>query len=243
MSELKRRRRKRIKKSGKRLLRRTGDFFKQQSLIGPGPVFEKTVFPWIAEFEDHWKVIKSELDAVLIQRDQLPTFHEVSPDQKHISKGDDWKIFPLYVFGDPVESNCARCPETAQLLSRVPRIENAMFSILSPNYQIPPHRGPTNGIVRVHLGLIVPEEKESCQIRVDDQIFGWEEGKCVVFDDFYEHEVWNNTDQQRVVLFFDVDRPMKLAGRLLNRLFINAIKRTGYGKDPVKNIQKLDEAA
>ena len=118
-----------------------------------------------------------------------------------------------------------------------------MFSILSPNIRIPPHRGPTNGIVRIHLGLIVPDDKDGCQIRVDDQIFGWEEGKCVVFDDFYEHEVWNNTEQQRVVLFFDVDRPMKLPGRLLNRLFINAIKRSGYGKDPVKNIQQMDRAA
>ena len=239
MSEFSRRRRKAIKRVGKRLLRRTGDYFNDQSLIGPGPVFDNSIFPWIDRFERNWEGIRKELEGVLLERSALPAFHEISPDQYRISKGDDWKVLPLYIFGRAIEKNCSRCPQTAHLLMNVPHLENAMFSILAPHFKIPPHRGLTNGIVRIHLGLIVPDEKDACQIRVGDQIFGWEEGKCVVFDDFYEHEVWNDTDQERVVLFFDVDRPMKFSGRVLNRLLINAVKRSGYGMDPVKNANEF----
>lgn len=93
---------------------------------------------------------------------------------------------------------------------------NAWFSILSPGYYIPVHRGPTNGIIRVHLGLLVPRHRRNCRVRVDKQLLHWKEGKCIVFDDYYEHEVWNETDEHRVVQFFDVDRPMRPLGRFVN---------------------------
>lgn len=32
-------------------------------------------------------------------------------------------------------------------------------------------------------------------------------GKCLVFDDCYEHEVWNKTDKERVLLLFDLWHP------------------------------------
>ena len=128
---------------------------------------------------------------------------------------------------------------TARLLAQTPDIRNAMFSILAPRMHIPPHRGPTNGIIRIHLGLIVPGGADACRIRVGDQIFGWEEGKCVVFDDSFEHEVWNDTDHERVVLFFDVDRPMHVAGRWLNKALIAIFKRTAYVEDAMNNIKPL----
>jgi beta-hydroxylase len=194
--------------------------------------------------------VRRELDQTLDLVKDLPSFHEVSPDQKRISKGESWKIFPFYVFGDRFDPNCERCPETARLLDRVPNIRNAMFSILAPHYHIPPHKGPTNAIVRIHLALIVPDDSEHCRIRVGDRIFGWEEGRCVVFDDYYEHEVWNETGQQRVVLFFDVDRPMRPLGRVLGKLLIALMKRSAYVLDVKANVaaweqryKELDRAA
>ena len=228
-----------VKNIGRRLLSGIAGFFSRQSLIGATPRFNPNVFPWIPQFESHWQEIRRELEDVLLQRAQLQSFHEISPDQQRISKGDDWKVFPFLVFGDPFAPNCARCPTTARLLAATPDIRNAMFSILSPKMHIPPHRGPTNGIIRIHLGLIVPGGAAICRIRVDDEIFGWEEGRCVVFDDYFEHEVWNDTDQQRVVLFFDVDRPMRLPGRWLNKLLIAVFKRTAYIEDAKNNIRPL----
>ena len=230
-------RRRQIKTLGRFLIHALSRLMARQSLIGDTPVFASSVFPWTAELETDWYKIRTELEAILTTRDQLPSFHELSPDQKRISKGDHWKTFVFYVFGDRIDSNCARCPDTARLLERVPHLRNAWFSILSPRYHIPPHQGPTNGVIRLHLGLIIPKDRDRCWIRVDKEYLHWDEGKCIVFDDFFEHEVRNNTDEQRVVLFFDVDRPMRPVGRLVNKWLIAAIKRSAYVQDAHKNLQ------
>jgi len=234
-------RRKAVKRGGRLLLDGMSRFIAAQSLIGDTPVFDRAVFPWTAVFEANWKKIRAELDEVLRTRDALPSFHEISPDQKRISTGDNWKTFVLYGFGIRFDANCERCPRTARLLDQLPDLENAWFSILAPGYHIPAHRGPTNGIVRVHLGLIVPRDRDKCRIRVDKEILAWEEGKCIVFDDHYEHEVWNDTKEQRVVLFFDVDRPMRPLGRFLNRLLLAGLRRSAYVQDAYKRLQAWEE--
>jgi beta-hydroxylase len=234
-------RRQQTKKAGRALLHRAAHLISRDSRIGPGPVFAPSVFPWIRDYEANWLLVRRELENVLERPARLPTFHDVSPDQKRISRGENWKIFPFYVFGDPVAANLARCPETARLLTSTPDLQNAMFSILSPRYHIPPHQGPTNGIIRVHLGLIVPGGADKCRIRVGDRVFGWQEGKCVVFDDYFEHEVWNDTDQTRVVLFFDVTRPLKTRGAMVNRLMLAAMRQSGYVKDAKRNALAWDD--
>ena len=234
-------RRRTVKRAGKFLIARASRLMASQSLIGAKPVFDKSVFPWTADFEANWEKIRAELDEVLKVREALPSFHEISPDQYRISVADNWKTFVFYGFGIRVDGNCERCPETARLLDQLPDIENAWFSILSPHYHIPPHQGPTNGIIRIHLGLKVPVDRDNCWIRVDDQILHWDEGKCIVFDDYYDHEVRNDTDETRVVLFFDVDRPMRPLGRLVNRLLIAGIKRSAYVRDARKRLQTWED--
>lgn len=241
VSVLARKRRKYVKKSGRYLIHKVAGFMGRQSLIGDHPFFDKSIFPWIKGLEDNWLKIRTELDRVLAARDKLPSFHELSPDQQRISKGENWKTFVFYVFGDRYDPNCARCPETARLLDAVPHIRNAWFSILSPGYHIPPHQGPIKGIIRVHLGLIIPEPSDQCRIRVDDRWSEWEEGKCIVFDDFFEHEVRNDTAHERVVLFLDVDRPMRLPGRVLNKLLIAGIKRSAYVQDARRNMLEWEQ--
>ena len=112
---------------------------------------------------------------------------------------------------------------------------------MAPRYHIPPHRGVTKGVIRTHLGLIIPKAREHCYIRVGDQIRHWEEGQCLVLDDTYDHEVRNDTDEQRVVLFLDVDRPLPLAGRLLNRVLLRVIHWTAYVKDAQRNLADWED--
>jgi beta-hydroxylase len=69
----------------------------------------------------------------------------------------------------------------------------------------------------------------------------WEQGKCVVFDDFFPHEVWNDTEEERVVLIFDFDRPMHLPGRIVGKFLTWGIKRTAYFKDAERNLKNWDE--
>lgn len=229
-------RRRWVKGLGKTLMAAVAALFRRQSRIGAEPTFDPSVFPWLAGFATHWQAIRAELDAVLASADPLPAFHDVSPDQARISQGRNWQVYPFYTFGDPFPPHCERCPRTAALLAGVPGLRNAMFSILAPRYHIPPHQGPTNGIIRIHLPLVVPRDRTACRIRVGDRIFSWEIGKPVVFDDYFEHEVWNDTDDVRVVLFFDVDRPMRPLGHWLNRILIGIFKRTAYVKDAKRNM-------
>jgi beta-hydroxylase len=236
-------RRRWVKALGRQLMSVVAALFRRQSLIGAQPVFPSDVLPWLAEFETHWPEIRQELEAVLGADIRLPSFHEVSPDQARISTGRNWQVYPFYTFGDAFAPHCKDCPKTAALLAKVPDLRNAMFSILSPRYHIPAPQGPTNGIIRIHLPLVVPRDRERCRIRVDKEYVAWELGKAVVFDDYYEHEVWNDTDDTRVVLFFDVDRPMRPIGRWLNRALIWVFKHTAYIADAKRNLAAHEATA
>jgi aspartyl/asparaginyl beta-hydroxylase (cupin superfamily) len=223
-------------KFGKYFLRAIGRFQARHSLVGVEPVLDSADFPWMTTLEEAWQEIRMELDQVLENPDQIPTFHQISPDQSRISKGDNWKTFGFILFGHRIEENCQICPQTAAVLDSLPDLQDAFFSILAPGYHVPPHRGPTKAILRCHLGLRVPKEPEKCWIRVDDQICHWTEGKCLVFDDTFEHEVRNDTDETRVVLFLDFDRPMDRIGTAFNRIIMRMIHASTYVQTPLKNM-------
>ena len=225
-----------LKKVGVKLMRGVESFQNRHSLVSTDPVLENKEFPWVGEVEAAYPAIRAELETLLEHPERIPAFHQISPDQERISKGDNWKVFTFHAYGTRIEDNRALCPETSRLIDRVPGLQNAWFSILAPGYHIPPHHGPTRAVVRLHLGLIVPEDRESCWIRVDDQICTWEEGKVIVFDDTYEHEVRNDTPDRRVVLFIDFDRPMDRIGSLVNRLLVYLIKVSNYVQVPLKNL-------
>ena len=223
-------------KGGKRLLRGIGEFQGNHSLVGLQPFLDPAEFPWVPEFEAQWTGIREELDVVMQHPEEIPAFHQLSPDQKRISKGDNWKTFAFYVFGIRLDDACDRCPQTARALEQLPGLQNAWFSILAPHYHVPPHKGPTRAVVRCHLALQVPQDSQSCWLRVDEEVSGWEEGRCVLFDDTYEHEVRNDTDEVRVVLFVDIDRPSDLLGSWFNKLLVIALRSSAYVKDPLKNL-------
>ena len=44
-------------------------------------------------------------------------------------------------------------------------------------------------------------------LRVADQVREWHEGSAVVLDDSYVHEVWNDSEESRVVLLLDLWHP------------------------------------
>ncbi len=234
-------RRKRIKRFGKNFIRGLSSFLGRQSLVGDTPVLDKELFPHVKPLEANWKTIRAELDEILKHRDAVPLFQELSRDQKKISKGANWRTFVLYGFGLKCEKNCRQAPETSRLLEQVPNLQTAWFSILSPRFHIPAHRGVTKSIIRCHLGLIVPKDRENCTIRIEDQIVQWKEGEAFVFDDTYDHEVLNDTDEDRVVLLFDFNRPMKLPGRVLNWVFVRLLKLTAYYQEPKKKMQSYED--
>lgn len=113
-----------------------------------------------------------------------------------------WNAYHFYIQGEPVLANCRRCPRTWELLESLPRMEKEfiLFSALNPRSRILPHVGALNGILRFHLPLLLPK---GCGLKVGGQTAQWQEGKVLVFDDSFVHEVWNDSDQLRVVLFLN----------------------------------------
>lgn len=234
-------RRKRVKSTGKRMIRGLADFLGRQSKVGDAPVLDSRHFPFLKTFTDNWHEIAAEIKEILKHREAIPVFQDVSPDQMRISKGTNWRTFILFGFGEKLVKNCSQAPRTTALLEAVPNLQTAWFSILGPGYHIPPHRGVTKGILRAHLGLMVPKDADNCRMRVGDTINVWRPGEIFVFDDTYEHEVWNDTDEERVILLFDFDRPMRPVGRALNRGFVKLLKLTAYYQEPKRNMLTFED--
>jgi ornithine lipid ester-linked acyl 2-hydroxylase len=207
---------------------------------GSKTFFDTHDFPWVAGIEAGWKKIREELDLILHCPSNIPNFQDLSPDQAVLTQGEDWKTFFLYGYGHKAEANCKRCPETTRLLSSIPGMKTAMFSILAPHKHIPEHRGPYKGLLRYHLALVVPQSSH-CRIRVGDDVRPWVEGKSLIFDDSHPHEAWNDSDLQRVVLFIDFVRPLPFPLSIVNRAVIWRISRTPFVTEAISRIRNAEQ--
>ena len=116
-----------------------------------------------------------------------------------------------------------------------------MFSILAPHKHIPEHCGPYKGLIRYHLGLKVPDDGSRCRIRVGEEYAAWREGASLIFDDTVEHEVWNDTDETRVVLFLDVARPLRFPMNALNAVVLKAIAFSPFVADAKRRHESWEQ--
>lgn len=224
-------------KIGKKWRRRFDVTIARYSEIPNTPVFNRDQFEWAGDLERDWKMMRDEALTVLRDREKIPPLNKISPDHSRIAKGDDWQSFFLWGYGFRFDENCAVCPKTAAMVERIAGLKTAMFSILAPGAHIPPHTGVTKAIINCHLGLITPAEKDACWIKIDQHRYGWSDGKVLIFDDTYKHEVRNETDQDRVVLLIQVSRPVRFPGSLAAKFFFSAVKRSPFISDARKNLR------
>ena len=190
--------------------------------------YPREAFDWVAGLEAAAPAIRAELDCVLTTREGFRPYVEADPMRPNkghaLLHSDAWSAFHLYQSGEPVAENAARCPATMAALDRVPlpfiggRSPMALFSLLKPHTHIPPHHGMLNTRLIVHLPLIVPP---NCRLRVGNHTHAVEAGRAMIFDDSILHEAWNDSDDTRVVLLFEIWRPeLSTAERdALTRLF------------------------
>lgn len=201
----------------------------------PAPeFFDRDLIPWLAELEQHSSVIRDEL--LDLWREDAPGFEpyiQYDPTKplnqwKELNKSPRWNVFSLWNSGERQETNCTRCPRTAEILAGLPMLDIpgkapvALFSVLAPKTRIPPHTGTTNIRAVVHLPLVVPD---GCGFRVGGETREWVEGKAWAFDDTIEHEAWNDSDQPRAILIVDVWNPyLSEADREVVRLSASEIR-------------------
>jgi len=213
-----------LSQTGRRIEAAVERWLSKHSLVETSEIISPTALPWVETLEANWTTIRRELDEVLRERAALPTMQELSPYQDRIVQGRVWKVFVFRAYGTRFSANCRRCPETARLLDAVPGLEVAFFSVLEPGAHLAAHRGAYKGLIRTHLGLVVPEPRERVRMNVGSQTIVWEEGRAVTFDDTYRHEVWNDTEGVRVVLLIDTPRPLPSGAARVNWLIVRAAR-------------------
>ena len=132
----------------------------------------------------------------------------LEPGKMKLHEAGEWKRYELTDTRTRqfIVENCLRVPKTVAALKAVPRLERSFvsFSALAPGTHVLPHCGQTNTKLRIHLGIDVPN---GCEMRVGTEVRPWREGRCSVFDDSFEHEVWNRGTSTRYVLLLDVYHP------------------------------------
>ncbi|GLR63634.1 aspartyl/asparaginyl beta-hydroxylase domain-containing protein [Marinospirillum insulare] len=192
------------------------------SKVGNQPYFDTKLFPQLKIFEEHWEEI----------RDEALALHK----ETHIKASDElddlgfnsffkagWKRFYLKWYGANLPSAQRLCPRTIELINSVPEIKGAMFTMLPPGGRLVNHRDPYAGSIRYHLGLATPNSDE-CYIDVDGEKYSWRDGEAVMFDETYIHYAANNTEENRIIFFLDVKRPVNfLPVDWLNTVFSRVV--------------------
>ncbi len=172
---------------------------------GSEPTFYDTEqFPWVKTLEDNWQVIHDELTALVAADPKRLQPYYINKSMAF--PPNHWKTMGLYFWQFKVHKNCRRCPETMKILAKIPHITSASLSILEPNSNINPHQGDTDAVIRGHLGLNIPSSTPDCGFQVGQDIKAWENGKVLLFCDARSHGAWNNTNERRLVMIFDVMR-------------------------------------
>jgi aspartyl/asparaginyl beta-hydroxylase (cupin superfamily) len=178
--------------------------------------FDTADFAWVPAVEAATDAIRREIAALLaVGREGFRPYIQAEPnkprmDENRLLDNSDWSALFLCENGALAPDIISRCPATWEAVQAapLPRINQsaptAMFSLLRPGSRITPHSGVHNTRLICHLPLIVPP---GCGFRVGNEERQWEVGKLLIFDDTIEHEAWNDSAEDRVVLIFDIWRP------------------------------------
>ncbi len=130
------------------------------------------------------------------------------PESEDLARRGRWDVAFFYERGRRHDAMAARCPQTMAAIDGARTVRSpsglAYLSRLSASSHVAPHRGPTNVRLRCHFGVDIPDD---CAIVVGGEERTWEEGRCLVFDDSFEHEAWNRDVRDRIVLIVDLWHP------------------------------------
>ena len=160
-------------------------------------------FPQLKILEDNYQVILDELNE--LRKSALNGYWlETFPGYLDEKSKNKWKVFTFKFFGIKHPLNASLCPKTADLVLNKLDIVSCDFSFLPAKTHVIPHKGFSKMVLRAHLALVIPD---NCAIRVGNEVRKWEEGKLIIFDDSFDHEAWNDSDEDRFVLMFDIPNP------------------------------------
>ncbi|PZG13298.1 aspartyl/asparaginyl beta-hydroxylase domain-containing protein [Micromonospora craterilacus] len=183
------------------------------------PLPDPSRFWFVDHLEQRFPEIQAEVRGVLAAPGN-PVQPTVEDDW--LLQAGSWRQAYLFRDGRWQEETCRHLPVTRAILAEIPEVTTfspgvILVSRLTPGTRIMPHCGSTNAVLRIHLPITVPS---GAWIRVADQTLTWQEGRCLIFDDSFEHEVGHEGTEDRVVLILDIAHP-DLDPRHRERLLAN----------------------
>lgn len=182
-------------------------------------------FPWAAEVEALYPQIREEVDRLLQHIDAVPTIHDIIPANDDYFSNTDWRQCAFYCYGTPIQDHCELFPKTWEAFQRIPGIVTGSISVLAPGERVPPHTHAYKGLLIYHLAVKIPDTSGRCGLRIAGESHSWYEGKLHVIDPTFEHEVWNETDEPRVILLGEFIRPdLPRYLRFLDTFFLTGYK-------------------
>ncbi|CNK78950.1 lipid A hydroxylase LpxO [Yersinia aleksiciae] len=177
------------------------------SRVPTTPYLKQDLFPELAILRENWLKIREEGKALMdIQQIKASDKYNDAGFNSFFKTG--WKRFYLKWYEDSHPSAMTICPHTTSLLRELPSVKAAMFAELPDGSRLPRHRDPYAGSLRYHLGLITPND-DRCFIDVDGTTYSWRDGEGILFDETYIHYAENQSGQNRLILFCDIERPMR----------------------------------
>lgn len=212
------------------------------SKVPTTPYVPVSRLPELKQLEDNWETVRNEaLHLAHLKEIKAPDAHNDIGFNSFFKYG--WKRFYLKWYGAKHPSAESLCPKTVALLKQIPTVKAAMFAELPPGGKLNPHRDPFAGSLRYHLGLSTPND-DQCYIDVDGIRHVWRDGESVLFDETYVHEAHNKTDTKRIILFCDVERPLKWRwaesfNRWFGRVLVSAASSPNAESDQTGIINKL----
>jgi beta-hydroxylase len=212
------------------------------SRVPSTPYLSSADFHDLRPLEQHWQEIR---DEALKLRDMQKIRAAGNNDDAGFNSffKEGWKRFYLKWYAASHPSAERLCPKTVALLRGIPSVKAAMFAELPPGGKLNKHRDPFAGSLRYHLGLVCPNT-DDCFIEVDGQRYSWRDGKAVVFDETYIHWARNDSNENRIILFCDIERPMRYrwaqkVNKLLGRTLMTAASSPNETGDQTGGINKL----
>jgi len=215
------------------------------SRVPTTPYLPSREVPELQALDDNWEIIRDEaLKMAELRRIKAAEKHDDIGFNSFFKYG--WKRFYLKWYDARHPSAEELCPRTVALLKTLPKVKAAMFAELPPGGKLNKHRDPFAGSLRYHLGLVTPND-DRCHIIVDGETYSWRDGESVVFDETYVHEAYNQSDANRIILFCDVERPLKWRwaeafNRWFGRVVMSAASSPNDGGDQTGAINKLTHA-
>ncbi len=186
---------------------------------GSRAILDPGQYPELDVLRDNWTTIRDEAEALYrsgyfdaTKRPGTAGYYDVGF-RTFFKYG--WSRFYLRWYGYTHESARSLCPQTVELLSRARSLNGAMFALLPVGSELTRHADPMACSMRYHLGLVTPNS-EKCFINIDGNKRYWKDGEVLMFDETYLHFARNDSDQYRLILMCDINRPTNVLGSAVN---------------------------